>query len=174
MEFEKYLQYARDLSFEAPPDYLYLRRLFRKLFKTNDFGWDSLYDWTMMKQKPATSTAQLPSAGITAAAAAVAAPVGAGGHPNGHGTGQHQQLSDQQFFNQVAILQQKQQQSRDHMGMPAMQQLHQTPSYRRQFIESGNNNSNSGGIQYNNTAGGGGGMDYSQQGAGYKDPSGRF
>lgn len=53
LEFETYLQYARELGFEAPPDYLFLRRLFRKLFKTYDFAWDSVYDWTLMKQKPA-------------------------------------------------------------------------------------------------------------------------
>ncbi|VDL62079.1 unnamed protein product [Hymenolepis diminuta] len=53
VEFETYLQYARELVFEAPPDYLFLRRLFRKLFKTYDFAWDSVYDWTLMKQKPA-------------------------------------------------------------------------------------------------------------------------
>lgn len=86
MEFETYLQYARELLFEAPPDYLFLRRLFRKLFKTYDFAWDSVYDWTLMKQKPAA----LPSSSHQNASAAGAN--AACNNAGGTGAGNQQQM----------------------------------------------------------------------------------
>lgn len=56
LEFDKYLQYARGLTFEQSPDYLYLRRQFRRLFKSFDFAWDYNFDWTLMKQKPSNNS----------------------------------------------------------------------------------------------------------------------
>ncbi|VEL17410.1 unnamed protein product, partial [Protopolystoma xenopodis] len=74
-EFDKYLQYARDLHFENPPDYLFLRGLFRKLFKSHGFAWDYVFDWTLLKQKanPSSVPAALPSVNALAAANALVA-----------------------------------------------------------------------------------------------------
>ncbi|KAL3309578.1 Casein kinase I isoform alpha [Cichlidogyrus casuarinus] len=50
-EFELYLTYAREIQFDACPDYIYLRGLFRRLFKEKRFGWDYVFDWTLLNQK---------------------------------------------------------------------------------------------------------------------------
>ncbi|VDN31384.1 unnamed protein product, partial [Dibothriocephalus latus] len=49
-EFAMYLNYCRGLRFEEPPDYMYLRQLFRILFRTLGHQFDFLFDWTMLKQ----------------------------------------------------------------------------------------------------------------------------
>ena len=46
-----YLNYCRGLRFEEPPDYMYLRQLFRILFKTLNHQYDFVFDWTLLKQK---------------------------------------------------------------------------------------------------------------------------
>lgn len=50
-----YLNYTRGLRFEEPPDYMYLRQLFRILFRTLNYQYDYVFDWTMLKQKAANS-----------------------------------------------------------------------------------------------------------------------
>ncbi|XP_065333249.1 casein kinase I isoform X2 [Cloeon dipterum] len=50
-EFAMYLNYSRGLRFEEAPDYMYLRQLFRILFRTLSFQYDYTFDWTMLKQK---------------------------------------------------------------------------------------------------------------------------
>lgn len=50
-----YLNYTRGLRFEEAPDYMYLRQLFRILFRTLNFQYDYVFDWTMLKQKAANS-----------------------------------------------------------------------------------------------------------------------
>ncbi|XP_037937482.1 casein kinase I [Teleopsis dalmanni] len=50
-EFSMYLNYCRSLRFEEQPDYMYLRQLFRILFRTLNHQYDYIYDWTMLKQK---------------------------------------------------------------------------------------------------------------------------
>ncbi|XP_045140154.1 casein kinase I-like [Echinops telfairi] len=61
-EFATYLNYCRGLRFEEAPDYMYLRQLFRFLFRTLNHQYDYMFDWTMLKQtaKPqaASSSAQ--------------------------------------------------------------------------------------------------------------------
>ncbi|XP_036277170.1 casein kinase I [Pipistrellus kuhlii] len=61
-EFTMYLNYCRGLRFEEAPDYMYLRQLFRILFRTLNHQYDYTFDWTMLKQKAAqqatTSTGQ--------------------------------------------------------------------------------------------------------------------
>lgn len=47
-----YLNYCRGLRFDEAPDYMYLRQLFRILFRTLNHQYDYTFDWTMMKQKP--------------------------------------------------------------------------------------------------------------------------
>lgn len=46
-----YLNYCRGLRFEEAPDYMYLRQLFRILFRTLNHQYDYSFDWTMLKQK---------------------------------------------------------------------------------------------------------------------------
>ena len=46
-----YLNYCRGLRFDEPPDYMYLRQLFRILFRTLHHQYDYTFDWTMLKQK---------------------------------------------------------------------------------------------------------------------------
>ena len=52
-----YLNYCRGLRFEEQPDYMYLRQLFRILFRTLNHQYDYTFDWTMLKQKAAASAA---------------------------------------------------------------------------------------------------------------------
>lgn len=56
-EFAMYLNYCRGLRFEENPDYMYLRQLFRILFRTLNYQYDYIFDWTMLKQKAAQATA---------------------------------------------------------------------------------------------------------------------
>merc|ERR1719174_983107 len=56
-EFAMYINYCRGLRFEEAPDYMYLRQLFRILFRTLSHQYDYIFDWTMLKQKT-TATAQ--------------------------------------------------------------------------------------------------------------------
>lgn len=46
-----YLNYCRGLRFEEAPDYIYLRQLFRILFRTLNHQYDYTFDWTLLKQK---------------------------------------------------------------------------------------------------------------------------
>lgn len=85
-EFAMYLNYCRGLRFEEAPDYMYLRQLFRILFRTLNhqvggcitcfhpayymeiyfhfyFQYDYTFDWTMLKQKAALSAAGVDGAG---------------------------------------------------------------------------------------------------------------
>lgn len=52
-----YLNYCRGLRFEETPDYMYLRQLFRILFRTLNQQYDYIFDWTMLKQRAAASAA---------------------------------------------------------------------------------------------------------------------
>lgn len=56
-EFAMYLNYCRGLRFEEVPDYMYLRQLFRILFRTLNHQYDYTFDWTMLKQKTAATLA---------------------------------------------------------------------------------------------------------------------
>ena len=68
-EFAMYLNYCRGLRFEEAPDYMYLRQLFRILFRTLNHQYDYTFDWTMLKQKAATaqsaSTNAIGGTGVT-------------------------------------------------------------------------------------------------------------
>ena len=52
-EFAMYLNYCRGLRFEESPDYMYLRQLFRILFRTLNYEYDYVFDWTLLRQKAA-------------------------------------------------------------------------------------------------------------------------
>jgi casein kinase 1 delta/casein kinase I family protein HRR25 len=45
-EFVTYINYTRGLGFGDKPDYLYLRRLFRRRFQAEGFTYDHYFDWT--------------------------------------------------------------------------------------------------------------------------------
>lgn len=65
-EFAMYLNYCRGLRFEEAPDYMYLRQLFRILFRTLNHQYDYTFDWTLLKQKAAasaSSSSTLPATG---------------------------------------------------------------------------------------------------------------
>ncbi|CDW53234.1 Casein kinase I alpha [Trichuris trichiura] len=51
-EFSMYLSYCRGLRFDEAPDYMYLRQLFRILFRTMHYQYDYTFDWTSLKNKP--------------------------------------------------------------------------------------------------------------------------
>lgn len=55
-EFAMYLNYCRGLRFEEAPDYMYLRQLFRILFRTLNHQYDYVFDWTILKQKTASAS----------------------------------------------------------------------------------------------------------------------
>ncbi|XP_018915085.1 casein kinase I isoform X2 [Bemisia tabaci] len=76
-EFAMYLNYCRGLRFEEAPDYMYLRQLFRILFRTLNHQFDYLFDWTMLKQKNPTGSSVSTSAGAGISAAAAASAVAA-------------------------------------------------------------------------------------------------
>jgi casein kinase 1 alpha len=50
-EFTMYLNYCKALKFEETPDYMYLRQMFRILFRTLNHQSDYVFDWTIHKQK---------------------------------------------------------------------------------------------------------------------------
>lgn len=59
-----YLNYCRGLRFEEAPDYMYLRQLFRILFRTLNHQYDYTFDWTMLKQKTVSNNIA-PSMAVT-------------------------------------------------------------------------------------------------------------
>ncbi|XP_068625624.1 casein kinase I isoform X2 [Battus philenor] len=50
-EFAMYLNYCRGLTFDESPDYMYLRQLFRILFRTMNYQYDYTFDWTVLRQR---------------------------------------------------------------------------------------------------------------------------
>ena len=44
-QFEEYITYTRNLKYEEEPDYNYLRNLFLKVLKNNNWEFDYYYDW---------------------------------------------------------------------------------------------------------------------------------
>lgn len=45
IEFLKFFNYVRGLSFYENPNYKFMKNLFRQLMKKNKFGYDYMYDW---------------------------------------------------------------------------------------------------------------------------------
>ena len=48
-EFRAYFDHVRSLEFGQIPAYAYLRRVFRSLFVREDFDYDHVFDWTILK-----------------------------------------------------------------------------------------------------------------------------
>jgi casein kinase 1 alpha len=63
-EFGMYLNYCKHLRFEESPDYMYLRQLFRILFRTLNHQYDYMFDWTMLRQQRSGGGGQDAVAGI--------------------------------------------------------------------------------------------------------------
>ena len=55
-EFATYLTFCRSLRFEDKPDYSYLRQLFRNLFHRENFTYDYVFDWNLLKFVRSSST----------------------------------------------------------------------------------------------------------------------
>ena len=49
-EFNKYLQYCRNLQFEEKPDYNFIRQLFKNVMAKNSFENDGQFDWILKKE----------------------------------------------------------------------------------------------------------------------------
>ncbi|EDV30912.1 uncharacterized protein Dana_GF15092 [Drosophila ananassae] len=47
-EFALYMKYVRNLRFKEPPDHVYVRQLFRILFRSLGHQYDYIYDWTQL------------------------------------------------------------------------------------------------------------------------------
>ena len=56
-EFCMYLNYCRGLRFEESPDYMYLKQLFRIMFRTLNYEYDYVFDWTLLRQRVGNSGA---------------------------------------------------------------------------------------------------------------------
>jgi casein kinase 1, alpha len=82
-EFAMYLNYCRGLRFEEAPDYMYLRQLFRILFRTLNHQYDYTFDWTMLKQKAAAAQVNLNTSTNGGAANATGTNGGNGGGGGG-------------------------------------------------------------------------------------------
>ena len=48
-EFATYINYTRLLGFNDKPDYSYIRKLFRRLFKSEGCKYDNVFDWTVKR-----------------------------------------------------------------------------------------------------------------------------
>jgi hypothetical protein len=48
-EFQMYFKHVRSLGFNETPNYAYLRRVFRNLFRRNGYEYDNVFDWTVLK-----------------------------------------------------------------------------------------------------------------------------
>ncbi|KAJ7937968.1 kinase-like protein [Mycena leptocephala] len=55
-EFGIFLNYTRALRFDAKPDYLYLRKLFRDLFVREGFQYDYVFDWSVQRDGPTVAS----------------------------------------------------------------------------------------------------------------------
>lgn len=50
-EFTTFLNYTRSLRFDDKPDYLFLRKMMRDLFLRQNYSYDLIFDWTLLKNQ---------------------------------------------------------------------------------------------------------------------------
>ncbi|XP_020812270.1 casein kinase I [Drosophila serrata] len=50
-EFALYMKYVRNLRFKEPPDHKYLRQLFRVLYRSLNYQFDFIFDWTLLQEQ---------------------------------------------------------------------------------------------------------------------------
>ena len=48
-EFKVYMDHVRNLGYTEAPRYDYLRRLFQRAFKRNNYAYDKVFDWTKLR-----------------------------------------------------------------------------------------------------------------------------
>lgn len=102
IEFLHYMKYCRSLRFADPPDYAYLRQLFRQLMETKGYEYDWVFDWVVKREEerltgqPQSEDVAPPSenptqgasqAGTLASRGSRERPVEAGGSNGGGGGG---------------------------------------------------------------------------------------
>lgn len=75
-EFAMYFNYCKGLRFEETPDYMYLRQLFRILFRTLNHQMDYTFDWTLLKQRTSSGPMAACPAGPSAAGLGLSATPG--------------------------------------------------------------------------------------------------
>ncbi|XP_017490829.1 PREDICTED: casein kinase I-like [Rhagoletis zephyria] len=95
-EFQMFLNYCRGLRFDEDPDYMYLRQLFRILFRSHNYEYDYEFDWTIRKEiekraldktysiignkiSTTNNALEVGPGGTTSGAGAIQSPVGPGG-----------------------------------------------------------------------------------------------
>lgn len=90
--FATYMNYCRALRFEDRPDYAYLRKLFKDLFKSMSFEEDNVFDWSTqvsyLKAGSESGSGEAPAGGAAAAAAPAAAERSGGEKGRAAGSGQ--------------------------------------------------------------------------------------
>ncbi|CAN3365061.1 casein kinase I homolog Hrr25p [Diutina catenulata] len=124
-EFLEYMDYIKTLRFDDKPDYPYLRKLFRDLFKRENYRYDYVFDWTLYKfqqeKKKTEGEGQegaqaAPGAAVTGGTPQIAAPPNPGmitGAPAQQAALQQQQMQQpmdpqQQQMGQQQLTQQQQ------------------------------------------------------------------
>ncbi|NP_001151462.2 Casein kinase 1-like protein 3 [Zea mays] len=64
VQFSSYFHYCHSLAFDQRPDYAFVKRLFRDLFISQDYEFDYVFDWTVLKYKQGHKQKQSPGAPI--------------------------------------------------------------------------------------------------------------
>ncbi|KAK0655290.1 casein kinase I isoform delta [Cercophora newfieldiana] len=81
-EFSTYINYTRSLRFDDKPNYSYLRNLFRRVFRSEGFKHDNVFDWTQKIFEEVCPEASQPKPPLSAPKALRPAQLG-----HGHGAG---------------------------------------------------------------------------------------
>ncbi|CUM56337.1 unnamed protein product [Debaryomyces tyrocola] len=119
-EFLDYMNYIKTLRFDDKPDYPYLRKIFRDLFKRENYRYDYVFDWTLYKfqQEKQREQSQI--------------------------TDDQQNNNDQQYQQQQHQQQQQQQQIQQPPQLPPQdinqqhaipQNMHRTPPSQNQPVQ---------------------------------------
>lgn len=65
-EFATYINYTRSLRFNDKPNYSYLRKLFRHVFRSEGFKYDNVFDWTQKRFEEVCPEASQPKPPLSA------------------------------------------------------------------------------------------------------------
>lgn len=113
-EFLEYMRYIKNLRFDDKPDYPYLRKLFRDLFKRENYRYDYVFDWTLYKFQQERQREQFKIADGEQGQNAL----------NQQQQPHQQQQATQQLQQQLQQQQQQQQQHQTSSSQLQAQQLH--------------------------------------------------
>lgn len=124
-KFLEYMNYVKNLRFDDKPNYLFLRNLFRDLFKSEGYRYDYVFDWTLYKFQQERQREQGKAGDGQAEQSQGVTQLQQQQH-------QHQQLQQQQQTHQIQLqqLQQHQQQQQQQMQLQHHQQnqMHVSPT----------------------------------------------